>query len=296
MDESPDIVLVRSANDLRSRSERGQTAFALLEASLTALLGGIVSRYFTSLLLAAFDSSPTSVVWIGLLFHGWPGVLDIMCLGSVGQPAFTKEGLIAWATVAGAVIGFWDGWHQIHNWRRWKGLTFLIDVTWGGAAVGFGVVGHFINFGWGNYIVSRRVGAHRYDSGFAMSRPFAITVGNVCSNLRGQADGGLFRHEAVHVLQNRLFGPIYLYSYVGWMAVFLIPALVYGATMKRPFAVAFSWCYCNNPWEEWAYRYGGSRDPAIVWPTGRIVGVTVVIFAAATATIATLLVKASGAA
>jgi hypothetical protein len=247
-----------------------------IETALAALLGALASRSFTWILLSTFDFDSRSVAAVGWMFHFWPGLLDSLCLLSVGETAFSARGLVEWATAIGAIVGFWDGLHQIHNWRRGAGLTFLLDVTWAGAGVGIGVVIHFLNLGWGGFIVSRRIGAHRYDAGVAAKRGFAITVGNVCSNLHGQAENSLFRHERIHVLQNRLFGPLFLYSYVGWMAVLFVPAIVWGVVVRRPFAVVFSWCYLNNPWEEWAYRYGGSRDPDLLWPLKRIIVITLV--------------------
>ena len=263
-----------------SRSERRRNPFAVLEAFLTAILGALVSRTFTWLLLSAYDDNTNAVFWIGFLFHGWPGFIDVACLLAVGESAFNPNGLLPYATIVGGLIGFWDGWHQIHDWRRFGAFTFLLDVTWGGAAVGIGALIHFLNLGWGSAIASQRIGAHRYDAGISAKRQYAITIGNVCGNLRGQGEGGIFRHECLHVLQNRLFGPIYLYSYVGWIATLLLPALIYGSFVRRLYATCFSWCYLNNPWEEWAYRSGGSRDPALVWPTRRIVSMVIVFVSA----------------
>ena len=247
-----------------------------IETALAILLGALASRAFTWVLLSSIEFDPRRVTAVGWLFHFWPGLLNTLCSLSVGETAFSARGLVEWATAIGAIVGFWDGFHQIHDWRRGGGLTFLLDVTWGGAGVGVGVFIHFLNLGWGAFVSSRRIGAHRYDSGVAAKRGFAITIGNVCSNLHGQADGGLFRHERIHVLQNRLFGPLFLYSYLGWMAAFFVPAFVWGVIVRRPTTVPFSWCYLNNPWEEWAYRYGGSRDPNLVWPLERIIAVATV--------------------
>jgi hypothetical protein len=105
--------------------------------------------------------------------------------------------------------------------------------------------------------------------GFCFAPQYALTQGNVCSNLRGRADEPLFDHEYVHVMQNRFFGPFFPLTYLGWMIVLLAPAALYGLAVGRPGSTILSWCYCNNPWEEWAYRVGGGRDPALVWPIRR---------------------------
>jgi hypothetical protein len=49
------------------------------------------------------------------------------------------------------------------------------------------------------------------------------------------------------------------------MAVMLLPALAAGLLNGRVVQTVEDWCYTNNPWENWAYRRGGWRDPSRVW-------------------------------
>jgi hypothetical protein len=72
----------------------------------------------------------------------------------------------------------------------------------------------------------------------------------------------LYRHEAVHVLQNRVFGPFFTLTYLGWMVVLVLPSLIAGAA-SRLASIGDTiqwWCYYDNPWEVWAYQVGGSRS------------------------------------
>ena len=63
-----------------------------------------------------------------------------------------------------------------------------------------------------------------------MKAGFAVTLGSVMSNVPMHA-GELLRHERQHVLQNRLFGPLYTLTYLGWMALMLS---LFGGTASLP--------------------------------------------------------------
>jgi hypothetical protein len=88
------------------------------------------------------------------------------------------------------------------------------------------------------------------------------------SNMGSDGPGSsLWKHEKTHILQNRIFGPVFPLTYLGWMALFFIPSLV------APFFTSHSWkdsiegwCYFSNPWETWAYKVGGSYSNPAVWP------------------------------
>lgn len=254
----------------RSRQSAQETTLAAVEVSTTILLGALAARLFILTLLGVQPFGEKGIAAIGWAFLFWPGVIDTFGWLATNRTVFAGHDLVDWATVFGGLAGWWDGLRRIHDWRRFGGLPFLLDVTWGGAGTSIGVAAHFLNLGWGRPLDSRRLNAHRYDSGVCTSRIYAITLGNVCGNFQGRGDGPLFAHEATHVLQNRIFGPIYLFTYLFWMAVMLAPAFLWGARVRRPGEVIYAWCYANNPWEEWAYRIGGSRPGHLVWPTRRI--------------------------
>ena len=119
-----------------------------------------------------------------------------------------------------------------------------------------------------------RQGTHRYFDGFRTKAGFAVTLGAVRSNVPAH---NLVRHERQHVLQNRLFGLLYTLTYIGWIALMLVPALATGAAKGSPGRRIEDWCYLNNPWELWAYTQGGWRDPRRLW-SGAVQTVTAVLF------------------
>jgi len=270
--------------------QNDESGWNAVETASAMLLGALAARLFVWSLLALqpFGTMGDALVEWAFLF--WPGLIETASIAATGRRFFEPHDVVAWATVFGGLAGFWDGFHRIHDWRRFGGLAFLLDVTWGFAATCIGVVAHFLNLGWGRPIDSCRRGAHRYDAGVCTNRQFAIALGNVCGNLQGRGEGPLFLHESIHVFQNRVFGPLYLFSYLFWMAALLVPSLIWGLVVGRPGEVIYAWCYANNPWEEWAYRYGGSRPGHLIWPTRRIVAVSVFVALLAASTLA-LIVK-----
>lgn len=247
------------------------------EVAFTVFAGALATRLFIWSLLSLQPFGTTGTAFIEWAFLFWPGLIDTINIAATGRRLFDPSDIVIWATVFGGLAGFWDGFRRIHDWRRLGGSTFVLDVTWGGAATSIGVASHFLNLGWGKPIDSQRLGAHRYDAGVCTNRRYAIALGNVCGNLRGRGEGPLFRHESIHVLQNRIFGPFYLFSYLFWMAALLVPALGWGLAVGRPGEVIYAWCYANNPWEEWAYRHGGGRPDHLVWPIRRLVVVAVFV-------------------
>jgi len=250
------------------------------EAAALAALGGFLARTFVSLLLSLGRDSPAAALAVGWGFFLWPGAIDTF-LTLVGvAPLFTPTVLRWTATAVGSFIGMADGFGRIHRWRGAGALTFALDVTWGLAGGTNGCLIHLFNFARAVREDAPRSGAHRYFNGFRIKAGYAVTMGAVMSHLPAHS-GDLIRHERVHVLQNRLFGPFYTLTYVGWMAALLFPALLVGLMKGAPGRTVEDWCYVNNPWEAWAYIRGGWLDPARVW--GRIAfrAVAAAFFAAA---------------
>lgn len=236
----------------------------LAEAALLGVLGAALSSSFIAFLLEAADQPALATHVVGWAFFLWPGVVDSLALLIGGAPVVSPHALIGLGGSVGALTGAMDGFWGIHRWRREGAASFVADLTWGLAGTTQGCLVHLVNLGWGQHVGDRRLGAHRYDRGFAFRPDYAVTLGSVCGNLRGPS-GDLLAHEYMHVLQNRWFGPLYTLTYAGWMVVFLIPASVWGLTQGAVGRVVKAWCYDNNPWEWWAYRHGGGRDPALVW-------------------------------
>jgi hypothetical protein len=251
-----------------------------VEAAVLAPLGGFLARTFIRLLLAAGNNSPAAALTVGWGFFLWPGASDaLLAMLHVG-PIFTPPVLMWTAAVVGSFVGMMDGIWRIHLWRGPGAPAFLLDVTWGLAGSTNGCLLHLFNFALGNHQDDPRGGAHRYHDGFSVRAGYAITLGAVMSNLPAHAEE-LLRHERLHVLQNRLFGPFYTLTYIAWMGVLLLPALVAGLMNGRLFQTVEDWCYTNNPWETWAYTRGGWRDPTRVWSRAALAVTSLVFFVCA---------------
>ena len=181
-----------------------------------------------------------------------------------------------WASIVGALTGAAAGIAQIHDWKGWGWLAFPADLTWGLAGSTIAVLLHVVNFIWGDHATDGRSGAHRYQSGFRLKPTYAFTQGSVMSNLTAAPGDDLFRHERLHVKQNRWFGPFFVPTYLFWMVTWFFPGLVAGAVVRAGvFQGVEKWCYFNNPWETWAYAVQGLARPdlcstdeqkRLVWP------------------------------
>src|SRR5437879_10492861 len=74
------------------------------------------------------------------------------------------------------------------------------------------------------------------------------------------------KHEAIHVIQHFLFGPIYPLSYGVWAAIMFIPGIIVGA-LKSGRTVGdgiTDLTYYNCPWEQIAYAFEGGYGPDVV--------------------------------
>jgi hypothetical protein len=236
-----------------------------VEAAALAPLGGFLARTFVGLLLYAGGDSPAAALAVGWAFLLWPGAVDTLLVALHVGPVFTPAALLGSAAAVGSYVGLMDGLWRVHAWPRAGVLLFVLDTTWGLAGSANGCLVHLAN------LVLRarrgaesRRGCHHYLNGFRFKRGYAVTLGAVMSNVPEYAHD-LMQHERQHVLQNRLFGPLYTLTYLGWMVLMLAPALAAGLARGTPARTVEDWCYLNNPWEAWAYAWGGWRDPARLW-------------------------------
>lgn len=197
---------------------------------------------------------------------GLVGLLGAVC--GFGATWWLDLGYVGAAL--GAINGAAAGWQGIYDWSRPAGwLALLADSTWGlvgtTAGLGFGALNllradrdHVGDF-------CRRRGYHVFAGGIGLRRDFALAIGNVIANaggrvgLRGESErAGLRRrfvieHEGLHVLQNRLFGPLFPLLYLGWVIGAGLVGLVLAA-IERRWAVVETLAYYDNPFEYWAYR------------------------------------------
>jgi len=266
------------------------------EAALLAFLGGWLAHAFISLLLSLAHSRSAQVV-VGWGFFLWPGVVDTIA-GWFGAQLLTRPQVLLWiAAVAGSFTGMMDGLWGIHAWRGPGVLSFLLDVTWGLAGSTNACLLHLVNFAWAHHAIETRTGAHRYERGMAFKPDYALTQGAVMSNLTDGFGVPLFHHERTHVWQNRIFGPLFPLSYLGWLILFgLIGGLVGLATGAGFGGGAEKWGYFNNPWEVWSYAVQSALGDTfradqgrLIWGNVAVIMVSVLYFLAVLALVALII-------
>jgi hypothetical protein len=268
----------------------------LFEAVVVTALSAFVARAFVSLLIALGGDSPGAVAFVWHFFLGVFALpVDIVALVIGVEAAFSPEPLLLAAFVAGGVLGLYDGLYRTRDWLGWGVPTWILDLTWGLALSAHGAFMLLYNRLWGTRAGKPRENEHLFSSGFRILSGFAFTQGPVISNWTS-GDTKLLAHERIHVMQNRIFGPLFLFYYVFWLVIFgalgiifdIVGALVgievmdsTGTAKRRvTFGDATMWFpYYNNPWEVWAYRYGGWRDPnqlrRLRWSTPVVIILTV---------------------
>lgn len=188
------------------------------------------------------------------------------------------------ATSVAGVNGVIAGAVGLYSWNRAKGWAFFVlDATWGLFGNLLALALHVVNLrGDSGYVLDmcRRTNRHVYEGGVGLRADFALALGNVISNaggrvgLRGESDRVANRrkfvvaHEGLHVLQNRLFGPLYQILYVAWMIVFAVVGLLIWLLRERRQLgkIIETLTYYNNPFEYWAYRNDGYWPPKGVHP------------------------------
>ena len=269
-----------------------------IEAAILAVLGGLLARGFISILLGAANDSPGAGMAVGWGFFLVPGIVDTLAYIFGGHAILTTpEILLLFATIVGGFTGMMGGIYKIYRWAGLGLLAFPLDVTWALAGNTVGCALHVVNIGWGDHGTEEEENAHRYASGFGLryDPPYAFTQGAVMSNLAEAPGGDLYHHEKTHVWQNRAFGPMYTLTYLGWMAVWLVPSVVAGIMVEGAIGLLKgpnNWCYFNNPWETWAYAVqkaprtgiGGvtDLDRKMIWPAKFVIAWSVPFFAVAT--------------
>lgn len=274
--------------------EGGKALVRGAETALLCVIGGIVARSFIGGVLALGGAEPGDGLAVGWFFFLWPGLVDSITTIFGARPLTNTTSLLWIAMVVGCLAGLFDGLWRIHKWKGPGILTFLVDMTWGLPGTSLGVLLHLVNFAWGDHVDERRTGVHRYEKGFRLKSDFAFTQGSVMSNMDEGPGTGLYAHERVHVLQNRIFGPLYIMTHVIWMAVMFIPGLIAGATSSSgTLAGVMQLTYYNNPWEAWAFHVGHKHgDPArtswgkLIWKDAVVGIVSIPMFALALGLIA----------
>jgi RHS repeat-associated protein len=256
-------------NPVRFRDPTGK--FAFLAAVAIGAAVGFATGFVGGTVYGLTQGESLGQSMLRGLEAGLLGVAGGVLGAATGGTVF---GLLGFPVTAGAALGgffgamngYISGATQTYRWSDGTGFAaFLADSTWGLVGTSLGVLIHFANWtfhGGGNYneSLSRRSNAHVYDGGFAVKSDYAMTQGNVISNLQGHGRGSdLYRHEKLHVMQSRVFGPIYQGTYAGWLiggAVvgsalgLVVPGQDLGQDVEDV-------AYYDNPWETWAYQQEG---------------------------------------
>jgi hypothetical protein len=250
-------------------------------ASAGALLALLLPHHFFGAMLAVFALLAV-LVMIGALVTGSGGgikavgVLSHLSLAGIlvaaaafafavpgnGRAGDAFEGYAIAASLAFATTGFlgalmaalFRGYHGGVGW-----LLVPVNASWGALGNLLGLMNHlacllyFKDYGG---VQETRRWYVRYDAGFHLKANYDFTEGDAMSANRVES------HEAVHVLQHFIAGPIYPLSHAAWVATMFLPGLIAGAIAKhRTVAEGITdFTYFNNPWEVMAYGVAGRRN------------------------------------
>ena len=272
-----------------------------LETFLTGALGAFLAHTFIYLMLAAGKHSDLTITLTSFFFFIWPGLVNVISQLAVHHPVIGEPGVLLIALVVGGGVGVMDGLWAIHNWKGLGWLAFPLDITWGLAGSTNGLLLHVINFAWAGHADGDdeiRHDAHRYASGFRLKQNFVFTQGAVMSDSQNYSPGtDLYFHETLHCWQNRILGPFFWFSYMGWIVVIYIPSLIAGAIGGRVADAITWWTYYNNPWEVMAYGIADSSDRSgeadwLCWPWALVIVIDAIVTVGGGALFVTLFMKA----
>ncbi|MCC6802642.1 MAG: hypothetical protein IT319_07140 [Anaerolineae bacterium] len=270
-----------------AKNEGGEAFKPALETAAITFLGGFIARMFISIVLASANDSTEISLVAGWGFFFPIGVIDTIIYLIVQHPILTKPDVLLWiAAVVGGFSGMMSGIWRSYDWDGLGVPSFLLDSTWGLSGTFNACLLHLINFAWGDHADDpahrdRRRNNHRYKSGFRIKGTFAFTQGAVMSNLTRDSADDLWHHENTHVWQNRGFGPLFTLTYVGWMVILFIPSLIVaGITRSNLGDTIMALCYYDNPWEVWAYKIGGWRNPFMAWSDPVVIVASVIFYGA----------------
>jgi len=270
---------------VRAAKREDTALLRAVEAGVLTFMGGFLARSFILLLLSLAGDTQQAGLVLGWGFFLWPGLIDTLLIVLKGAPALTTPEALAWiATAVGAFTGMLAGVWGSHRWYGLGWLAFPLDVTWGLAGSTNACLLHLVNFAWAGHAdapADRRRENHRYVAGFAFKSGFAFTQGSVMSNLHLGPGTDLWGHENTHVWQNRLFGPLFTLGYLAWAILLFLPSLFVAATTRSNLGdTIMALCYYNLPWEVWAYKVGGWRNPFMAWGDAVVLLASVLFFGA----------------
>ncbi len=190
---------------------------------------------------------------------------------ALGEPAYTAAVVLGIVMFAYGVVAAWMGSYDLGSPLGW--LMILVDLTWSLPNTVFGAItGLWLYAFWGNPSRTNSEGR-----GWITYSPRSSTGfgNNVLQTLGTVNLGGSGQHERMHLLQARIFGPLYLPLFgLFYVVTFLVQclfSLVLGLALKAmglrssahlnpPARSAvsgfFGWIYFATPFEVWAYASG----------------------------------------
>lgn len=192
-----------------------------------------------------------------ILLTAWGGGLGLLLGGAAGLMIGAVAGLLL-----GAVYGWAIAAGKAYDFDSAGGvIAFVVDHTWSVVNTVAGALFLTLNLIFGNRLdrafTPRRnlVGLHN-----GVVPGFATTIGTVQAGTGKNIDV----HEAVHVLQARIFGPLYLPLVVAnYVVATVVPYwLIYHDRAARPITGPVAYfrrgVYPHTWNEEWAYRIEGT--------------------------------------
>lgn len=184
-----------------------------------------------------------------------------LAIPSEGPARDAYEDYVLWVSVTFGITG-WAGALMAAMFRGYfygLGLVLvLINASWGLIGNVLGLFNHFASTfffkDWGDVDDDKRIFYVHYRKGFHLKSGFDFTWGDAVSGTTVE------EHEAVHVLQHLILGPIFPISHAIWAVLMLIPGLIAGAIKRSDaFKGVMDLSYYNNPWEVIAYAWKGTR-------------------------------------
>lgn len=246
------------------KGDRGKALLRMLEALLAGAAGAFLAHTFIYLMLVAGGHTDFAVTMTSFFFFIWPGLVNVVSQLASHHAVIGENGVLWIALFVGGAVGTMDGMWATHRWLGIGPLAFLLDVTWGLGGSTNGVLLHLVDsiatkHAEGPNEIRRE--AHRYLKGFRIKKDFVFTQGAVMSDSGAWGPGtDLFKHESIHVWQNRLLGPFFWFSYASWMVLAFLPSIAAGIIGDAISDAIQWWTYFDNPWEVMAYRLANPAD------------------------------------
>ncbi len=264
-------LILRLIRAYRNKEKWTDAAIGCIETIYLTVAGGFLARAFMLYLWKQAHDPQQGANLLYTIFFPLPGI-GLLVAKAFGAAFLIQDALLLTAAIVGCFIGMMDGLYGIQPWVVGHVLLLTLDLTWGLAGSTYAAVLHIIDIG--RHAKDGRKGQHSYTGWFAPDGQSAFTIGNVISNLTNGPADSRYGHEVIHVWENRILGPLYVWSYIGWFLFFGVVIGFVVTFIKRvgfeadsnkashtvpylfPTIVAYG--YDNNPWEAIA---GGTGNP-----------------------------------